>query len=234
MYNNVSIASRLVEVKVPSCIRLLIRRASEAVLQMDASELRFTEALDTIAYSAMGVGPGLGTDETTALSLISQLRRANCPVVIDADAINILGDHKGWMTQIPQNVVFTPHPGEMQKLGICRHDSFSMLLEAVNLCRRHQFYIIFKGHHSAVCTPEGKVFFNTTGNSGMATAGSGDVLTGIITALLARGYDQRDACAIGMYLHGLAGDIAAKELGKESLIASDIINYLPKAFKRLE
>ena len=91
-----------------------------------------------------------------------------------------------------------------------------------------------KGHYSALCLPDGTVLFNPTGNSGMATAGSGDVLTGIITALLARGYDQRDACAIGMYLHGLAGDLAAKELGKESLIASDIINYLPKAFKRLE
>lgn len=85
-----------------------------------------------------------------------------------------------------------------------------------------------------LCMPDGKVVFNSTGNSGMATAGSGDVLTGIITALLARGYSQKEACIIGMFLHGLAGDIAAEELGKESLMASDIINCLPKAFKRME
>lgn len=95
-------------------------------------------------------------------------------------------------------------------------------------------YIIVKGHYSALCLPDGKVVFNSTGNAGMATAGSGDVLTGVITALLARGYNQNDACIIGMYLHGLAGDIAAKELGMESLTASDIINCLPKAFKRIE
>ena len=94
-------------------------------------------------------------------------------------------------------------------------------------------YILLKGHHSALCLPNGDVIFNSTGNAGMATAGSGDVLTGILVALLARGYTQREACIIGMYVHGLAGDIAASEIGEESLIASDIIAYLPKAFKQL-
>ena len=95
-------------------------------------------------------------------------------------------------------------------------------------------YIILKGHFSALCMPNGSVFFNQTGNAGMATAGSGDVLTGIITGLLARGYSQGDACKLGMYLHGLAGDIAAKELGEESMMATDLIKYLPKAFERLK
>ena len=107
-------------------------------------------------------------------------------------------------------------------------------MKASELAERLQAYIILKGHYSALCHPDGKIDFCSTGNSGMATAGSGDVLTGIITGLLARGYKQEEACRLGMHLHGLAGDLAAKELGKESLIASDIIQYLPKAFLRLE
>ena len=102
------------------------------------------------------------------------------------------------------------------------------------MASRIQGYVILKGRNTAICMPNGKVFFNPTGNSGMATAGSGDVLTGIITALLARGYKQDEACKLGVYLHGLAGDIAAEKLGKESLIASDIIDHLPEAFKRVE
>ena len=205
----------------------------EAVLSLDKHPKVFTSPVRTDAFDAIAIGPGIGTGKETALAFIEQVSHVAVPMVIDADAINILGDHKGWMTQIPQNVVFTPHPGEMQKLGICRHDSFSMLLEAVNLCHRHQFYIIFKGHHSAVCTPEGKVFFNTTGNSGMGTAGSGDVLTGIVTALLAQHYSMLDACRMGVYLHGLAGDIAAEKLGEHSVTAHDIIAALPQAFRKL-
>lgn len=96
-----------------------------------------------------------------------------------------------------------------------------------------QAFIILKGHYSALCMPNGNVVFNSTGNSGMATAGSGDVLTGIITGLLARGYSQLNACTVGMYLHGLAGDLAMKETGKESLVAGDIIRFLPEAFKKV-
>lgn len=110
---------------------------------------------------------------------------------------------------------------------------YDRLAKARDMAERMKAYILLKGHYTALCQPDGNVVFNSSGNSGMATAGSGDVLTGILTGLLARGYSQRDACLLGMYLHGLAGDLAAKELGKESLIASDIINYLPQAFQRL-
>ena len=112
-------------------------------------------------------------------------------------------------------------------------DSYEQLAKARNLAERLQAFVILKGHHSALCLPDGHVIFNSTGNAGMATAGSGDVLTGIITGLLARGHKQKEACLIGMYLHGLAGDIAVRELGEESLIASDLIQYLPHAFKKL-
>lgn len=129
----------------------------------------------------------------------------------------------------------TPHPKEFERMygNRCNGD-YERLAKAREMAEHLQAFILLKGHYSALCLPDGSVIFNSTGNSGMATAGSGDVLTGIITALLSRGYRQREACIIGMYVHGLAGDLAAKEVGKESLIASDIIKYLPKAFLRLE
>ena len=128
----------------------------------------------------------------------------------------------------------TPHPKEFDRLnGASCADSFERLSRARDLAEHLNAYIILKGHYSALCMPNGHVVFNSTGNAGMATAGSGDVLSGIITGLLARGYQHGDACIMGMYLHGLAGDLAAKELGMESMVSSDIIKYLPKAFQRI-
>ena len=205
----------------------------EAIVQLDTEETIFSEAVDTEGYTALGIGPGLGQNETSAIALIAQLRRTQCPIVADADALNMLANHRAWMSQLPKGIIITPHPKEFDRLeGHCA-DSYERLTKARELAERLQGYVIVKGHYSALCCPDGHVMFNNTGNAGMATAGSGDVLTGIITALLARGYQQRDACVVGMYLHGLAGDIAAKHVGMESLIASDLIQYLPEAFKRL-
>lgn len=207
----------------------------EAVLQMDHEETAFTEAVDTDGFDALGIGPGLGHQETTAIAMIAQIRRAQCPIVADADALNILASHRAWMQQLPKGIIMTPHPQELDRLtGSPANADYERLHRACELAKSLQAYIILKGHNSALCLPNGNVFFNPTGNSGMATAGSGDVLTGIITALLARGYHQQNACMVGMYLHGLAGDLAAKELGKESLVASDIIDHLPQAFQYLE
>lgn len=207
----------------------------EAVLQMDHEETAFTEAVDTDGFDALGIGPGLGRQETTAIAMIAQIRRAQCPIVADADALNILASHRAWMQQLPKGIIMTPHPKELDRLtGSPANADYERLHRTCELAKSLQAYIILKGHNSALCLPNGNVFFNPTGNSGMATAGSGDVLTGIITALLARGYHQQNACIVGMYLHGLAGDLAAKEIGKESLIASDIIDHLPQAFQYLE
>ena len=207
----------------------------EAVLQMDHEETAFTEAVDTDGFDALGIGPGLGRQETTAIAMIAQIRRAQCPIVADADALNILASHRAWMQQLPKGIIMTPHPQELDRLtGSPANADYERLHRTCELAKSLQAYIILKGHNSALCLPNGNVIFNPTGNSGMATAGSGDVLTGIITALLARGYHQQNACMVGMYLHGLAGDLAAKELGKESLVASDIIDHLPQAFQYLE
>lgn len=207
----------------------------EAVMQMDREETLFSEAVDAEDFDALGIGPGLGQSENTAIALIAQLRRTTAPIVADADALNILANHRAWMQQLPKGIVMTPHPKEFERMygNRCNGD-YERLAKAREMAEHLQAFILLKGHYSALCLPDGSVVFNSTGNSGMATAGSGDVLTGIITALLSRGYRQREACIIGMYVHGLAGDLAAKEVGKESLIASDIIKYLPKAFLRLE
>lgn len=223
-----------VTVHVPKCNNTITQIAvPEAVVQLDAEETAFAEPIDTEDYDALGIGPGLGQSESTAIAMIAQVRRAQCPIVMDADAINMLANHRAWMQQMPSGIVMTPHPREFDRL--CGHsiDGFERLSKAVGLATRMEAYIILKGHYSALCLPNGKVIFNTTGNAGMATAGSGDVLTGILTSLLARGYKQAEACLLGMYLHGLAGDLAARELGEESLIAGDIVRYLPQAFKKL-
>ena len=205
----------------------------EAIIQLDRDETVFSEAVETEDYDALGIGPGLGTSEQTAAALFSQLRRSQCPTVVDADAINILAHHRAWIQQLPKGLILTPHPKELERLEGPSADSYERLTKACNLAERMQAFVLLKGHHSALCMPDGHVIFNSTGNAGMATAGSGDVLTGIITGLLARGYKQQEACLIGMYLHGLAGDIAVRDIGEESLIASDLIHYLPKAFKKL-
>lgn len=206
----------------------------EAILSPDRDEYTIASAISTEPYTAMGIGPGLGTDHRTAVAFIEQVRHSHIPVVIDADGLNILSEHKGWMQQIPKLSILTPHPQEFRRLGNRSIDSYSTLNEAQEMAVRQQVYIVLKGHYTAICTPEGKTYFNPTGNSGMATAGSGDVLTGIITALLAQKYTALDACRLGVYLHGLAGDLAARQLGETCVIASDIVNHLPQAFRELE
>ena len=215
-------------------IPILQMSVPEAVIQKGSEETMFAEAVDTEDFNALGIGPGLGQSEQTAIALIAQLRRSQCPIVVDADALNILANHRAWLQQLPQGIILTPHPKELDRLDGHSADSYERLVKASKLAERLKGYVILKGHYTAICCPGGHILFNSTGNAGMATAGSGDVLTGIITALLARGYKPQDACVVGVYLHGLAGDIAAQNLGEESLVASDIINYLPRAFKRIQ
>lgn len=205
----------------------------EAVLSHDVSDTIFTSPLSASSFDAVCVGPGLGTEQLTAVALLEQITRSNKPLVIDADALNILGEHPGWINQVPANSILTPHPLELSRIVHRRLNSLSAVSAALNLAVDRNIYIVLKGHHTAVCTPEGHVYFNTTGNSGMATAGSGDVLSGTIAALLAQHYAPFSAAILGVYLHGLAGDLASEALSEDGIIASDIINYLPMAFKTL-
>lgn len=217
---------------VPQCNCVVTQMAvPEAVVQIDNDSQHFSDLMISDTYDSIGIGPGIGQSEETAIAMMAHLRKSSVPMVLDADALNIIASHQAWQADLPKGLILTPHPGEMDRLlgGRCHSDA-ERLRKTRDIAQQWQAYIILKGHYSALCTPEGHVVFNTTGNSGMATAGSGDVLTGILTALLARGYSAKEACLLGMYLHGLAGDMAAIKMGKESLIASDIIDSLPQAF----
>ena len=205
----------------------------EAVLLPDSKEHFISEAIPTDNYQAVAIGPGIGTARETSIAFIEQVRHSRQTLLIDADGINILAEHKGWIQQIPADTILTPHPGEFRRLGIKSVDPFSALVEAREMAQQNSLYIVLKGRYTAICTPNGQTYFNPTGNSGMGTAGSGDVLTGVITSLLAQRYNPLDACRIGCYVHGLAGDIAARRYGEISLTASDIIEALPGAFQEL-
>lgn len=213
---------------------ILQMKVPEAVLHFDMDGEIFTTTFDATEFDALGIGPGIGTNPETAQAFIEQIRRTKSPIVMDADALNIVGSHRGWINQLPKNSILTPHKKELFGLVSTTRDCYEELEKTRELAMQQQIYIIIKGAYSVVVTPEGDCFFNTSGNPGMATAGSGDVLTGIILALLAMGYPQEQAARLGVYLHGLAGDCAASRRGEESMIASDIIEAIGEAYKLLK
>ena len=152
--------------------------------------------------------------------------------MIDADALNIIGAHRQLLTALPKGSILTPHPKEFARLFDATKDEFDRIALAIKKSVELNVVIVLKGHHTLIATPDGNTFFNSTGNVGMATGGSGDVLTGILTGLLAQGYDAVDAAVLGGYLHGIAGDIAAAEFSKEAMIAGDIVGALGLAFQQ--
>ena len=224
-----------VTVHTPRCNNEILQiSVPEAIVDLDKDNETIMQTAESSKYSAIGIGPGIAQSEGTAIAIMTQIRSSKSPVVIDADALNILASHRAWLQQLPEGLIFTPHPKEMDRLcDTPPVDDYDRLMKACDMAQRVRGYVILKGHNSALCMPNGQIVFNSTGNAGMATAGSGDVLTGIVTGLLARGYSPVDAAMTAMYIHGYAGDLAARELGEESMIASDIITFLPKAFKHL-
>lgn len=206
----------------------------EAIVHVDSNQNHFSEVFTTNAFQALAIGPGLSTHPDTAKAVISQILQTTCPLVLDADALNIISQSPDNLSILPPSTILTPHKGELRRLIGDTVSAEEELEKTLAFAQRQHIIIIIKGPNSAICAPDGSVHYNTTGNPGMATAGSGDVLTGIILGLLARGNQPLQAAQLGTYLHGLAGDLAAEALGQESLIASDIIKYLPKAFKIIE
>ena len=203
----------------------------EAIVQQDIHENYIITPVETDNFQAVAIGPGIGQEEETAEAVIEQIKLCHGPLVLDADALNILSDNRNQLNLLPKNTILTPHPKEFDRIaGKCR-DSAERLSKARELAGNLKVYIVLKGAWTTVVTPEGKCWFNPTGNPGMATAGSGDVLTGVILALRAQGYHAEDACKLAVYFHGKAGDLAAKSAGETGLIASDIVNSLPDAWK---
>jgi len=224
----------LITCHIPSSGRVIMQTSvPEAMVQTDESEDFISEIEVSNSFIAAAVGPGLGTGATTQKALYNFLANFRQPVVIDADAINILSANKDWFKLFHSGIILTPHPKEFERLAGTTDNGFARLQRQVEFSRQHNCVLVLKGAFTSVSTPDGRVMFNSTGNPGMATAGSGDVLTGIILSLLSQGYSAENAAFTGVFLHGIAGDIAAENSCLESLIASDIINNIGKAYNRI-
>ena len=206
----------------------------EAMASIDRHELMFTEFPELSAYAAIGVGPGLGTKQNTQRALLQLLKSAKVPMVLDADALNILAENKEWLNFLPEGSVLTPHPGEFYRLVGRTDSAYQSIEKQLEFSKKYKCTVVLKGAHTSVSTAEGKLYFNSTGNPGMATAGSGDVLTGIILGLLAQGMAAEEAAVAGVFLHGYAGDLVACNNSEPALVAGDIVDYLGKAFGALE
>lgn len=185
------------------------------------------------AFSTIGMGPGLGKSEEMQKMVASVLKQFKKPMVIDADALNIIALNKELLTQIPEGSVLTPHPKEFERLvGVCEND-FERLNKAIELSTQYNLVVVLKGHFTLIAAG-GKGWLNMTGNAGLAKGGSGDALTGMITALLAQQYEPLQAALTGVYLHGLAADLALENQSEESLLASDVIDIIGRAYNYLK
>ena len=203
----------------------------EAMVEIDKEQDYITNIELLSRYNAIGIGPGTGCNEKTAEVLLYLFENSTKPLVLDADAINLLAQNEQLQDKLPADSILTPHVGEFDRLAGKSENSCERLEKACKWAVQHKSFVVLKGAYTAICTPNKECYFNSTGNPGMATAGSGDVLTGIILGLLAQSYSPLNASLTGVFLHGLAGDIAAKETSQESLIASDIIENLWQAFR---
>ncbi len=214
-------------------VPILQTTVPEAIILEDERPDCISQAKDTADYACVGLGSGIGTDDATASATKLYLQHLSHPMVLDADGLNLLALHPEWRGLIPDGSILTPHVGEVERIVGHSRDAFDRLQRVMDLAHETRSYVVLKGHRSAVCSPKGPVYFCQAGNAGMATAGSGDVLTGVLTGLLAQGYPSEDAARLGVWLHATAGDFAARELGENCMLARDIIRHLPDAFRQL-
>lgn len=205
----------------------------EAMFEPDRNEHFITDMRIHHQHQAIAAGPGIGTNEQTVDALEALLKNANAPLVLDADALNCIAKRPTLLSLLPTKTIITPHIGEFDRLFGEHSSSEERLRKAIEMAKQYNIIIVLKGHHTLTVRPTGRVFINPTGNPGMATAGAGDVLTGVITAFLAQGYKPEHASTIGVFIHGLAGDIAAAELGEFGLTASDIAAYCGRAIRAI-
>lgn len=224
----------LLYIHLPRCGEQILQiNVPEAMVLTDESEEVISDVAADGLIDVVAVGPGIGTDGATQRAVEQLILDGQRPMVLDADALNILSQNSYLLDQIPEDSILTPHPGEFKRLVGEWDDDLEKLELLRTFCQRYQVNVVLKGAYSAVCNKEGVLFFNPTGNPGMATGGSGDVLTGVIAGLLAQGMKPFEALRNGVFLHGLAGDMAARQVGQIPLIASDIVDHLPEAIKNL-
>jgi NAD(P)H-hydrate epimerase len=223
----------LLTVQVPACGRDVIQLgAPEAMVLPDSAEKHLSQFPDPESISAIGMGPGIGRHPETA-ALLGKLMQSGKPMVLDADALNILSGNPELLRMLPENSILTPHPKEFARLSGFRGSDYTRIQAARDFASEHKVILILKGAYTLICSPDGRAWFNSTGNPGMAKGGSGDVLTGLLTGLLARGYAPESAARLGVFLHGLAGDKAAARLGMEAMLPGDLIDSLSEAWREL-
>ena len=230
----------LLTVYIPECGYNILQVAAPAAMCLvddDAQQsVQFHEAVTgdgADKYKTIAVGPGLGTSGDTARALEKLLQRYHQPMVIDADALNIIGAHPELLAHIPPRSLLTPHPKEFERLFGPSDNDVERLAKLSREAVNRNLYILLKGRFTAIASPDGSIHFNSTGNPGMATGGSGDVLTGILSGILAQGYSSKDTMLLGTYLHGLAGDLGATENSQEALLANDIVSHIGKAYLKI-
>jgi hydroxyethylthiazole kinase-like uncharacterized protein yjeF len=225
----------LLTVQTPSAGNLILQIAlPEAMTLADPNSHILSQLPDDLEkFAAIGIGPSIGTAPETVHVLTGLLESYQRPIVVDADALNILAAHPALLPLLPPGSILTPHPKEFERLFGKHNNDFERLDTALIQAANLHCVIVLKGHHTFIALPDGSGYFNNTGNPGMAKGGSGDVLTGILTGLLAQGYTAAHAAVMGVHLHGLAGDLAATELGPESMLPTDLIMQLGNAFRSI-
>jgi hydroxyethylthiazole kinase-like uncharacterized protein yjeF len=222
----------LLTTHVPKCgYEIMQISIPEAMIVTDDDENINTNISEDISkYNAVGIGPGIGTDYKTSSLLESILKQCKKPIVVDADALNIMSANNKLLSLLPPHSILTPHPKEFERLFGKSENDFERLQLALQKAKQYQCIIILKGHYTFIATPTGKGYFNSTGNAGMAKGGSGDALTGMLTGFLAQSSLPEQAAILGVFIHGLAGDFAAVNYSQQSMLASDIINNIGQAF----
>jgi NAD(P)H-hydrate epimerase len=221
---------------VRSVRNILVVSLPEAIHDIDDNE-QYISHIDwnhlPENINAVALGPGMGTAKQTVAAMKDILDTVKSPLVIDADALNMLSENKTWLAFLPPYSILTPHFAEFERLAGKPADDADRIARAKAFAQRYSVILVLKGHRTVISLPDGRQFVNTTGNSGMATAGSGDVLTGLLLSLLAQGYPPEHAAMLGVWLHGAAGDAYAESHESRTLIASDLTRYFSDAFFRI-
>jgi hydroxyethylthiazole kinase-like uncharacterized protein yjeF len=220
---------------VPRAVLMPMQSAlPEAMCMVSESESHLSGPLNPEHFNSIAFGMGAGTHDETARLLKILIQNSPVPLVLDADALNILSENKTWLAFLPASTILTPHPGEFDRLAGKSANSFERWQHARELAIKSGCIVILKGAYTRICLPSGQTYFNSSGNAGMATAGSGDALSGIIAGLLAQGYSPEMAAIVGVFVHGMAGDAVAEQKGKIGMLAGDLIEALPEAWKKVE
>lgn len=220
---------------IPNCgYEIMQISVPEAMCKTDENQKILKNAPDLKQYASIGIGPGIGKDACTVKMLETILMNSTTPLVLDADALNILSENKELLKLLPKNTILTPHIKEFDRLAGESQNTVDRFKKQQDFSKKYQSIIVLKDAITCISAPNGELFFNTSGNPGMATGGSGDVLTGIITGLLAQNYEPILAALIGVYFHGVAGDKAVKHKGYSALIASDLFDNLKIEHEEIE